>query len=105
MDAMSETCPRDKQTAYTTSKQVQAWFLGRSRDRWKQKYMDLKAESKRLRQRVADVSRSRDDWRGKAEAAHREAETLRARNAELQARLDGFAGEASPKNARTNRPR
>jgi uncharacterized protein (DUF3084 family) len=98
MDAMPETCPKDEQPGYKTSKQVQAWFLGRSRDRWKQKYMDLKADSKRLSQRVADVSRSRDRWR-------REAESLRAQSAELQARLDASAGDASQKNVRPPRPR
>src|SRR5438552_1239095 len=34
MDPQSGTGQPDQAPAYTTSKQVQAWFLGRSRDRW-----------------------------------------------------------------------
>jgi uncharacterized protein YlxW (UPF0749 family) len=45
------------------------WFLKRSRDGWKQKYQQLKAEAKRLQNRVADVTKSRDRWRAQAEAA------------------------------------
>jgi len=63
------TDPPVKPSAYKTSKQVQAWFLSRSRDLWKKKYAELKVEFKRLQQQVADVCRSRADWRGKAEAA------------------------------------
>jgi hypothetical protein len=105
MDATIGTSPQDKPPAYTTSKQVQAWFLGRSRDRWKKKYRQLKVESKRLRQRVADVDTSRANWRGEAETARCEAQTLRVQNAELQARLDALAGDASQKNARSSPPR
>ena len=45
MDVPTGTDPEDKPSAYKTSKQVQAWFLGRSRDLWKKKYADLKVES------------------------------------------------------------
>jgi hypothetical protein len=96
MDGTTPTEQHDK-PAYKTSKQVQAWFLGRSRDRWKNKYAELKVQSKRLRQQVADVCRSRADWRSKAEAALREAQELRTQLAELRARLD--VSEASQKNA------
>lgn len=89
MDVPTGTNQQDKPPTYKTSKQVQAWFLGRSRDLWKTKYAALKVESKRLQQRVADVDRSRTDWRGKAEAAIQEAQELRTQLAELQARLDG----------------
>jgi hypothetical protein len=88
MDVSAGTDQDDKPSAYKTSKQVQAWFLGRSRDLWKTKYTALKVESRRLQQQVADVGRSRADWRGKAEAALLEAQELRAQLAELQARLD-----------------
>jgi hypothetical protein len=49
-DRMDKTTRTEKheQPAYKTSKQVQAWFLGRSRDRWKQKCAELRVESKRL---------------------------------------------------------
>jgi len=54
---------------YKSPKHAQVWFLKRSRDGWKRKYQQLKAEAKRLHNRVADVSKSRDRWRGRAEAA------------------------------------
>jgi chromosome segregation ATPase len=104
VDVPTGTDPHDKPSAYKTSKQVQAWFLGRSRDLWKKKYAELKVESKRLRQQVADVRRSRADWRDKAEAALREAQELRARVAELQARRDVLPEDAPKKNARSPRP-
>ena len=97
MDVPTGTDPYDKPSAYKTSKQVQAWFLGRSRDLWKTKYAELKVESKRLQQRVADVCRSRASWRDEAEAARREADELRTKNAELQARLDVLSEEAKKK--------
>ncbi len=97
MDATTGTDQQSQQSVYTTSKQVQAWFLGRSRDLWKKKYAALKVESKRLQQRVADVCRSRASWRDEAEAARREADELRTKNAELQARLDVLSEEAKKK--------
>ena len=51
---------------YKTGYRVQAWFLGRSRDKWKRKYKE-KADAKRLENRVHDVNRSRESWREKAE--------------------------------------
>jgi hypothetical protein len=97
MDAQSGTGQTDKAPGYTTSKQVQAWFLGRSRDRWKQKYAELKVESKRLKQRAADVCKSRDGWRNEARAARCEARRLQAQITELQAQRDARAEDAQKK--------
>jgi SMC interacting uncharacterized protein involved in chromosome segregation len=63
---------------------VQAWFLGRSRDNWKDKYMELKADRKRLQNRVRDVSESRELWRGRAEESARRVAELEAEIAALQ---------------------
>jgi uncharacterized protein YlxW (UPF0749 family) len=52
---------------YKTGYRIQAWFLRRSRDKWKRKYKKLKADAKRLENRVNDVTRSRGGWRRKAE--------------------------------------
>jgi predicted nucleic acid-binding Zn-ribbon protein len=104
MDATTRMCPPGKEPAYTTSKQVQAWFLRRSRDLWKKKYAELKVESKRLKQRVADVAKGRAGSRSEADAARQEAQELRARNAELQAQLDALAKEAQKKFGRSDRP-
>lgn len=69
---------------YTTSYRVQAWFLGRSRDLWKQKYMDLKADEKRMQNRVADVTKSREKWRKEAEELRQRVQELEAQTAALQ---------------------
>jgi septal ring factor EnvC (AmiA/AmiB activator) len=81
MDASTAEAPKSK---YTTPHRVQAWFLGRSRDLWKQKYMDLKAEAGRLQRRVADVTNSREKWRHDSEELRRRVQELEARTAALQ---------------------
>ena len=74
MDAVAQ---HGSKRTYTTPRWVQAWFLQRSRDNWKRKYQALKADSKRLLNRVNDVSKSRAAWR-------REVERLTAENAALR---------------------
>ena len=93
MDGPTGTEPTDDKTTYKTSKQVQAWFLKRSRDRWKQKAGRNNAELKRLRQRVADLEASRAHWRQQAEDARQEVERLRP----AMARLERQADDASQK--------
>lgn len=60
MDAKSQEGVRRQ---YTTPRWVQVWFLQRSRDNWKRKYVRLKADAKRLVNRVNDVTCSRESWR------------------------------------------
>ena len=72
---------------YKTSHRVQAWFLGRSRKRWKQKYKKLKVEAKRLQNRVADVTKSRQKWRQEAEQMSQRVQELGAQNAVLQEQI------------------
>lgn len=69
---------------YKTSHRVQAWFLGRSRRRWKQKHKELKVEAKRLQNRVADVTKSREKWRQEAEQLSQRVQELEAQNAALE---------------------
>lgn len=85
MDTAVNSSDQDSKPAYSTSKQVQAWFLRRSRDLWKKKYADLKVELKRSRQRVADTNHSRAQWRSQAEDARRQLEALQTENAQLRA--------------------
>lgn len=85
MEAAAPSSEQDGKPAYTTSKQVQAWFLRRSRDLWKTKYADVKLELKRARQRVADIDLSRAQWRRKAEDAGQQIEALQAENDRLRA--------------------
>lgn len=73
--------PQEPKPTYTTPARVQAWFLGRSRARWKVKYQELKVEAKRLQNRVNDVTKSRQLWRQKAEQLEQRVRELEAANA------------------------
>lgn len=97
MDAAAHSSEQDGKPAYTTSKQVQAWFLRRSRDLWKTKYADLKVELKRARQRVADLDRSRAQWRRQAEDAGQRLEALQAENARLRTATNAATDVAEKK--------
>lgn len=76
--------PEHGKVKYKTPRWVQAWFLGRSRNRWKQKYKDLKVEAKRLQNRVADVTKSREKWRNETQELRRRIQELESQNAALQ---------------------
>ena len=66
---------------------AQRWFLKRSRDLWKQKYMGVKADVKRQANRVNDVTKSRDKWRAQYEEAQQQLKTLKDENNALQQQL------------------
>lgn len=72
---------------YKTPRWVQAWFLRRSRDNWKRKYKELKTDSKRLQNRVNDVSKSREEWRGESKEFEQRVHDLEAENAALHEQL------------------
>ena|ERR1039458_7127636 len=77
----------DNSVEYTTPRWVQVWFLRRSRDNWKRKYMQLKTDSKRLQNRVNDVSKSRGEWRDETKELKHLVRELEAQNAALQEQL------------------
>ena len=81
------TSSQDDKVKYKTPRWVQAWFLQRSRDNWKKKYVELKTDSKRLQNRVNDVSKSREKWRGEANELKQRVGQLEAENAALQEQL------------------
>jgi hypothetical protein len=84
MDACrDDTHEAEAKRQYKTPRWVQAWFLGRSRDRWKQKYKELKVEAKRLQNRAADASKARDKWREETERLRQRVRELEAENAGL----------------------
>src|SRR5687768_14180340 len=90
MDATGHDGDRRK---YVTPRWVQAWFLQRSRDNWKKKYQRLKAEAKRLQNRVNDVTKSRESWRQQVRDLEAENATLREQVA-LKKSGRGDAGAA-----------
>lgn len=96
---MDATPPKDK-PKYTTPRWVQVWFLRRSRDRWKQKYKNLKVEAKRLQNRVADVTKSRAQWRDEAKQLAQQVEQLQAQNAALQQQVAAKKKDRPPASAR-----
>jgi len=100
MDAARQEGGPAKQ--YSTSHRIQAWFLGRSRDRWKRKYKNLKSEAKRLQNRVNDVTKSRAKWREEAEQWRQRVEELEAEHAALQQQI---AAEKKGEPASAARPR
>ena len=68
-----------RKVEYRSPRHAQVWFLRRSRDLWKRKYLELKKEQRRLDGRDRDVTKSRDTW---AERARQE--TARARELEQE---------------------
>jgi|ERR1700733_13980775 SMC interacting uncharacterized protein involved in chromosome segregation len=93
---MDVQTPQQKTSKYTTPRWVQVWFLGRSRDRWKQKYMDLKVDSKRWQNRVNDVTKSRAQWRQQAEQLRQQVRELTARNAALEEQAAALKKDGLP---------
>lgn len=83
MDAAREGRKPD----YTTPPRVQAWFLHRSRENWKAKYMTLKTDAKRLQNRVNDVTKSREHWRSQTQHLTQRVQELEAENAALHEQL------------------
>jgi SMC interacting uncharacterized protein involved in chromosome segregation len=76
--------PQEGKPKYKTPRWVQVWFLSRSRDGWKRKYQELKADAKRLQNRVNDVTKSRAQWREEAEQLSQQVQELEAQNTALQ---------------------
>lgn len=71
------------------------WFQ-RSRDKWKRKYLEAKAELKKFKVRVLDVNRSRDRWKEKAKATERELEALQEELERLRHQVSGGASTDEP---------
>jgi len=83
---------------YRSPNRVLARSFRIGRDKWKQKYMDVRAELKRARQLATERGDSRDRWRAECDAAKeqaraaetlaqerlRELEELRARELEVK---------------------
>lgn len=84
---MSISCAEDVAVGYSTSYRVQAWFLKRSRDTWKAKHQALKADAKRLQNRVNDVTKSREAWCEEAKGQRQRVATVEAENAALRDEL------------------
>jgi predicted nucleic acid-binding Zn-ribbon protein len=85
---MTTTTPEEAKKVYITPRWVQAWFLKRSRDNWKEKYMGIKKDSKRLHNRVNDVTKSREKWRQETLLLRQRVAQLEAQTNQLQEELE-----------------
>ena len=84
---MAATSHKDTQREYKSPPSAQRWFLQRSRENWKQKYMHLKKDAKRLQNRVNDVTKSRQQWCEEFKQLNLRVQELEAANAALQEQL------------------
>lgn len=84
---MATTNHDDATKEYKSPPWAQRWFLQRSRENWKKKYMEGKADAKRLENRVNDVTKSREKWREEAKQLSERVRELEAANAALQQQL------------------
>jgi peptidoglycan hydrolase CwlO-like protein len=87
---MSTTCQDGEKVTYKTPRWVQVWFLQRSRNNWKKKYMKLKADKKRIQNQVNDVSKSREKWCEESKELKQRLSELEARNTALQEKLEAL---------------
>jgi hypothetical protein len=87
MDAtLSGESTAQVRTGRKSRKRPDAWarFLEISRDRWKDKYQEVKGTIKRLKNQVADAQKSREQWKLKAEQSHDQVSVLEAEIASLR---------------------
>ncbi len=72
-------------------RQLATWLLA-SRDALREKYQELKVESKRLKVRISDVVKSRDNWRQRAEVSDQQVRAMKVEVERLTAQLEQAVG-------------
>jgi len=77
-------------------RQLARWLL-ESRDTLREKYRELKVESKRLKVRVNDVVKSRDEWKSRAHLADEQGLAAKAEVERLTAQLEQLTNGAPKK--------
>lgn len=87
---MAATSHDDHKVEFTSPPWAKRWFLLRSRDNWKKKFMQLKTDTKRLQNRVNDVTKSREQWRDDTKQLSLRVQELEAENTALQEQLAAF---------------
>lgn len=85
MDAVVNS--KDDRSSYRSPHRVLADWFRKSRNRWRQKYADLKAEIKRFKNRVYDLEKSRDRWKEHASVHRQHLDALQAEVERLKAQL------------------
>jgi len=67
-------------------RQLATWLLT-SRDALREKYQELKIDSKRLKVRISDVVKSRDHWRQRAEVSDQQVRAMKVEVKRLTAQI------------------
>jgi chromosome segregation ATPase len=93
---MSDPIQDEPRRKYTTPAYVQAWFLQKSRDNWKNKYSLVKDDARQLKNRMNDVEKSREQWRERAKNTARRLEELEAQYAALQEEVAALKKDGQP---------
>jgi chromosome segregation ATPase len=97
MEATAEKTQAATHKEYKSRASALKWFFEQSRDRWKNKYMELKTTVKGYKNRIADLTKSRDHWRLKAEQIGEQLSSLEAENTGLAAQLAGLEEKKRPR--------
>jgi chromosome segregation ATPase len=93
---------KDDLSSYRSPSRVLADWFRKSRNNWKQKYVDLKAEIKRFRNRANDLQKSRNHWKELAATHQQQLAALQAQVEQLKAQVlevetdQGFKNGATP---------
>jgi chromosome segregation ATPase len=88
---------KEEVSAYRSPTRVLADWFRKSRDNWKQKYMDLQAELKRFKVRAYDLEKSREHWKEQAVAHQQQIAALQAQVEQLQAQVSEVEADSAVK--------
>lgn len=72
---------------FKSPKRMLVRFFRQSRDRWKRKCKELRADLKRVRVRMYDLNESQQHWKHRAQQRLKEQEQLQAQLGELKGQL------------------
>lgn len=90
MEATAKMTQAATRKEYKSPTSALKWCFERSRDRWKDKYKELKATVKGYKNNIADLSKSRDQWRLKADQAREQLSAVEGENHKLRVQIAGL---------------
>lgn len=100
MDATSDRATTANSATYSSRPGALVWSFRKSRDGWKRKYQELKAQVKAYKNQIAAVTKSRQQWRTQAEDAQAQLVALQAENAAWRTRIEAFEKKTTRGTAR-----
>jgi chromosome segregation ATPase len=86
MKALSKTAG-DESGVYRSPVRVLAQFFKKSRDQWKRKYMNLKAQIKGFKNQIYQLKKAKESWKQQALARAEQIESLQDEVEQLKAQL------------------